>query len=243
MFVGVDAVPASVVVPTEAVLVHEPGGREGVAPDLLPRDLRGLEGRGNHDQSVPLAFETLPGRGEGGGLAGAGSALDDDQSACTEECGDDVSLALVELSSGDDGADLGWRPWVLGSRDQAGDDVGLDGEDVTRGERADVVGYVVALQERARRCDRASGEVLPQFASYGAVDDHTDVGDDPFALSAEVGGVPAGASGSEPRQREFGHGVAVDPGDRRRGRDWRARVSKWHRGIEAEAVQLVDPPL
>ena len=90
--VGVDAVPAAVVVPPEAVLVDQPGGGERVAADLLRRDLGGLQGRGDHDESMAVGVEAVTGRGQGGGLAGAGGALHHDQARGAEQRADDVSL-------------------------------------------------------------------------------------------------------------------------------------------------------
>ena len=58
------------------------------------------------------------------------------------------------------------RRGLLGACGEPGDEVGLDVEHLAGGEGADVLGYVVAGQQRHAPRDGAGGQVLGQLAAY-----------------------------------------------------------------------------
>ncbi len=98
---AVGAGPGAVVVPAPAVLMGQPGGGVGVGAGLLGGDVGGLEGGGDHDQPLVAHLEHRGRGGQGGGLPGAGGALDHDQGAGAGQRGDHQSLGVVELASRD----------------------------------------------------------------------------------------------------------------------------------------------
>ena len=126
--------PVAVLVPTEAVLVGQPGARERGGSELLLGDQRGLQGRGDHHEPLVLHLEQLASGGQDGGLAGAGRALDHQELRGAVQRGNDLALCPVEVAPGDPVADPTAARALLGACRESGDEVGLDVEDVTGGE-------------------------------------------------------------------------------------------------------------
>jgi hypothetical protein len=63
-----------------------------------------------------------------------------------------------------------------------------------------VLGNTRLVQQRRARVDRAGGEVLREFGTYGRVDDDPGRCDRLLGLAADIGGVPGGSSDSKPDQ-------------------------------------------
>ena len=93
------------------------------------------------------------------------------------------------------------------------DEVGLDGEDPLGGQAADVLGDVVAVQQRHAPRLGTLGDVFDQLVPDRAFRDDADGGDESFDLATDVGGVPRRPLRAEPGQHEVGGDVAVDPTD------------------------------
>ena len=108
------------------MLVDQPGGGERVAADLAAGDLGCLQGRGDDHQSGSQHLQPVPGGREGGGLAGSGRTLDDQQPAVAGQGADHPLLGVVELAAADFAAHRDGHRGGLGARGQAGDQVCLD---------------------------------------------------------------------------------------------------------------------
>ena len=117
----------AVVVPAEAVLVGEPGGRERAGAQLLGCDLRCLQGRGHHHQAMPLLFEEATSTLESVRLAGPGGSLDHEESGRARHRGKNGPLCVVErrrlgcVSGGER---------LLGASGERGGEAVLDREDL-----------------------------------------------------------------------------------------------------------------
>ncbi|GAA1506099.1 hypothetical protein GCM10009788_07320 [Nocardioides humi] len=92
----------TVLVPSKAMLVDEPGGGERIGADLLLRGLRGLQGRRDNDESSVLPVEGTACGGEGGGLAGAGRAFDNEYACVAGQSSHDVPLRGAEMVGSSD---------------------------------------------------------------------------------------------------------------------------------------------
>ena len=100
-----------------------------------------------------------------------------------------------------------------GACSDAVDQVGFDGEDALGRQAADVLGDVVAFQQRHAPRAGTVGDVLDQLVPDGSLGDHADGGDQSFDLAADVGRVPRRPLGAESGEHEVGGDVAVDPAD------------------------------
>ena len=195
------------------MLVHQPGGRPGCRPQLGGGDLSRLQRRGDDHQPAALLGEQGPGGGEGGGLAGAGRALDHDQAprSVARQGRDRRGLSRVQpIGVGDQPGRRGrlrtvrgqavGRPGQVGVRQinarsngavgEPGGQLSLDVEHLAAGQRPDVLGHAVPVQQRNTAGQGAGGEV------FGELDPHSGIGDDPgggdqlLDFAADVGGVP-----------------------------------------------------
>ena len=99
-------------------------------------------------------------------------------------------------------------------------------------------GDIGSCQERGAGFDGAGGEVLGQLAPDHWIGDDTGGGDLLLHLAADVGRVPRRPLAAEPRQYRLDELVPVKPTDRRD-----VDGDTLPRLLEAESVQLVDPPL
>ena len=173
--------------------------------------LGGLERRRDDHESTIGVVEYVARGGQGGGLAGAGGAFDHEQTGVAGEGRDDAPLRGVEVLDAAEPDRVSDRP--CGACSDAVDQVGFDGEDPFGRQAADVLGDVVAFQQRHASCQRTVGDVLDQLVPDGSLGDDADGGDQSFDLAADVGCVPRRPLGAEPGEHEVGGDVAVDPAD------------------------------
>jgi hypothetical protein len=216
--------PVTVLVPAVAVLVDEPSGGEGVGADLLLCCLGGLEGgRDDHESTVGVVEYVARG-GEGGGLSGAGCALDHEKAGVAGKGCDDASLRGVEMVDVTEPDRVSDRS--RGAGGDAVDQVRFHAEHTHGRQAADVLGDVASFQQRHASCSGTVSDVLDQLVPDGSLGDNADGGDQSFDLTADVGCVPCRPPGAESGEHEVGGDVAVDPADlearlgRRAGR-WR----------------------
>ena len=118
----------AVVVPAEAVLVHEPGGGERAGADLCFGDTSRLERRGNHDEPLIAHLDELTGGREGGGLPCACGPFDGQEHAGSREGAGDLALRRIEGDTTDGGGRGARRGRLSSPGEESLDQVGLDGE-------------------------------------------------------------------------------------------------------------------
>jgi hypothetical protein len=93
--------------------------------------------------------------------------------------------------SGSGGVDRGVE---CGAGGEAGGQLGLDREHRRGGPRPDVLGHLLARQQRHAADQGAGGEVLGQLATHGGLGHDARGGDHPLGLAAQIGGVPGRAA-------------------------------------------------
>ena len=116
-----------------------------------------------------MPVERGSGGSEGGGLAGAGRTLDDDQVLTAGKACHDLQLGLIDVVRRYER-----RPtwFAAGSGSQPLGDIGLDFEHLPRRQRPDVLWHARLLQKRHTRRDCARGEVFSQFQPHCGLSDH-----------------------------------------------------------------------
>lgn len=123
---------------------------------------------------------------------------------------------------------------------QPGHDVRLDPKHMRRGQRPDVLGDFVALDEPDTGLDGPAGEVLGQIGPHRGVGEEAGGGDPLLHLPPYVGAVPRRVPRTQPDQDGRHRSLAVEVTDTRRPDvDRQARLGE---GVAvAQIVQLLDP--
>jgi hypothetical protein len=128
--------PAAVVVPSPSVLVGEPCCGVRACPGVTAGDRGRLQGRRHDDHPMRTLGEQRTGCREGGGLAGSRCVFDDQKLGVASERCDSRSLRDVKGACLDmiDVGEAGKVGGLLCAVDEPGDDVGLDGQHLGRGQ-------------------------------------------------------------------------------------------------------------
>ena len=145
-------------------------------------------------------------------------------------------LRFVELVGGHGVIDVVGRRRCTGATGESGEEVVLDPKHPRRCQGSDVIGGVVAVEQAGASCHGAGRQVFGELAARCGGGDDARAGDDCLGLPADVGVVPAGASGAEPGDDQFGGGVAVELPDAEPGGGGDRGGGRGSRG-----VQFVDP--
>jgi hypothetical protein len=98
---------------------------------------------------------------------------------------------------------------LLCAVDEPGDDVGLDGQHLGRGQCSDVFGHVVALQKRPTGAQHSARKVLGQVDPDRGVGHQAGAGDPLLDLAPDVGSVLRRPSGPQAGEHDVDRLLAI----------------------------------